>query len=542
LGRLGFGARSAVGPTATNRVGLRARTGSSSAGPELADMGDELLDYGDNEALERATVDGRIGSGARPAGRLGFSAGVQTAGAQRRAAGAAANAVRGLAASRLAVGGVLRSATARLTGLGARMGASSVGARQRANASRAVHSLPDSAARTATGAASALATAVKRLGNGEGGLRRFLAPVLGGLIVLILVLMGVRTVKAQQAKQLQQRFDSLITAAGQLEAQARASGDKNESQSLIHRAQALVDQANTLEPSQSRVATLRKDLQGDLDRLDNILALPDPVVLASLSTVGKDVNGTQVGGSSGGLFVIDAGGHRLIQVAPGQKVASAVAMKGDKNGSNQLADPKLVSVVDGQALMLDSNRNLWRYDPSKKNLEQIGLKSSDTWKDATAMAGYGPNVYVLDATVGNIYRYASRGGQFTDAPTRFLAKDDTDMLGKAVSLAIDGSVWALTSDGQVLKLEGGARVPFSISGLPQPIGKAAQLYTDAGVSSLYVLDVANSRVLQLAKDGRYLKQFNLNLPAPAVSFSVDEPARALYVLSANNVYQYALPS
>jgi len=27
-----------------------------------------------------------------------------------------------------------------------------------------------------------------------------------------------------------------------------------------------------------------------------------------------------------------------------------------------------------------------------------------------------------------------------------------------------------------------------------------------------------------------------------VSFSVDEPARALYVLSANNVYQYALPS
>jgi hypothetical protein len=434
---------------------------------------------------------------------------------------------------------MLRAAGARITRVGARAG-SAASSRQRGQAIDALQGLPSSTARAVSSALGWVAATARRTANGEEGPRRFLAPGLGVLIALLIVLMGIRTVRSQQAKQLQQRFDSLITAAGQLEAQARASGDKNESQSLIHRAQALVDQANTIEGNQPRVATLRKDLQGDLDRLDNILSLPDPVTLANLQTVGKDVNPIAMGGGANGLYVVDPGGHRLIQVTPAQKLATAIATKGDKNGTNQLADPKQVSVVDGQVLLLDSNRNLWRYDPGKKSLAQIGLKSSDTWKDATAMAGYGPNVYVLDATAGNIYRYASRGGQFTDAPTRFLAKDDPDLLGKAISLAIDGSIWALTSDGRVLKLEGGASVPFSISGLPQPIGKASQLYADAGVPSLYVLDVANSRVVQLAKDGRYLRQFNLNLPAPAVSFAVDEPAKALYVLSANTVYQYTL--
>ncbi|HEU0167229.1 MAG TPA: hypothetical protein VFS62_05600, partial [Chloroflexota bacterium] len=499
-GRLGFGSRGYAAHAATNRVGLTARHTAARAGGKVAGVEDELsagdrFDFSNAETSGTAARREGFSSSARPAGRLGFATAAGDPSAQSHAARATALRGRSALARGAGAASVLRGATERLSGLGARLGAASAGTRQRATVGRAMQNLPGSAARTASGLAASTAAAIKRLRAGEGGARRFVAPVLGALIALLLVLMGVRAVKAQQAKQLQQRFDSLITASGQLEAQARASGDKNESQSLIHRAQALVDQANTLEPNQSRVATLRKDLQGDLDRLDNILALPDPVVLANLATVGKDMNAVQLGGSSAGLFVVDAGGHRLIQIAPGQKIASGVATKGDKNGPNQLADPKLVSVVDGQALLLDSNRNLWRYDPTKKSLEQIGLKSSDTWKDATAMAGYGPNVYVLDATVGNIYRYASRGGQFTDAPTRFLAKDDTDLLGKATSLAIDGSFWALTSDGQVLKLEGGARVPFSISGLPQPIGKAAQLYTDAGVSSLYVLDVANSRVV-----------------------------------------------
>jgi hypothetical protein len=111
-----------------------------------------------------------------------------------------------------------------------------------------------------------------------------------------------------------------------------------------------------------------------------------------------------------------------------------------------------------------------------------------------------------------------------------------------VSLAIDGSIWVLNGDGQILKLENGGRQPFTISGLPQPLGKATQIVTQAGYQSLYVLDAGNNRVVEIGKDGRYLRQFNLNLPAPATGFWPDEPAHQLYVVAGNTLYQYELPS
>ena len=375
-----------------------------------------------------------------------------------------------------------------------------------------------------------------------GGRRRLVVPLLGLLVAILVAVIGVRAVKAQQAHQLQQRFDSLVSASSQLESQARSSGDRNESQSLIRRAQALLDQAATLEPNQPQVTGLRKDLQGDLDRLDSILALPAPSVVANLAAAAKDVNATSLAGGAAGFFVLDGGGHRVFQMPVGQTAPATIATKGDKAGSNQLADPQAISAVDGNVLILDSNRNLWRYSPDKKALAQVGLQSSDSWKSTTAMAGYGPNAYILDATLGNIYRYASRDGQFTEPPTRFFEKDDPAVIGKGISLAIDGAIWVLTSDGQILKLEGGGRQPFTLSGLPQPIAKASQIYTDPDEQSLYVLDVGSNRVVQIAKDGRYLRQFNLNLPAPATSFYPDEKGHALYVLSANNLYRYELPA
>ena len=47
------------------------------------------------------------------------------------------------------------------------------------------------------------------------------------------------------------------------------------------------------------------------------------------------------------------------------------------------------------------------------------------------MAAFGQNVYILDATLGNVFRYVSRDGIFTEVPSRFLEKDNRDLLGQA---------------------------------------------------------------------------------------------------------------
>jgi hypothetical protein len=372
--------------------------------------------------------------------------------------------------------------------------------------------------------------------------RRLLVPAVAAVLVLLVLLAAVRTIKGQQTRQIQQRFDSLVTAAAQLEGQARIDADHNEAQGLVRRAQALLDQATTLQPNQPRVASVRKDLQDDLDRMDSVVVLPQPAVLANFAGAAKDVNVTAIAADGQAFYGLDGGGQRLLQVMRQSSQSGVAASKGDKSGTNQLGVPKLLTVRDNGALLLDSNRALWSYSAAKPKLEQIGLKSAETWKDATAMSAYGPNLYVLDATLGNVWRYASRDGIFTDAPTRFFDKDNPDLLRQGVSLAIDGSIWVLTADGQILKLEAGAGQPLAINGLTQPIGKASQIATQAGFSSLYVLNAAGNRVFEIGKDGRYIRQFSLGLPNPVTSIWPDQPAHQLAVLSGNNLYQYQLPS
>lgn len=367
--------------------------------------------------------------------------------------------------------------------------------------------------------------------------RHLLAPLVATLAILLVLFGAVRMVKGQQARQVQQRFDSLVTAAAQLEAQARTDTDRSDALSLIKRSQALVDQAATLQPNQSRIAAIRRDLQADSERLDNVVALPEPAIAASFA---KDARPSFLGMDGTAVYALDLGAQRLLQ-APRGGQASVAASKGDKAGSNQLGSPKLLAMRDNVPLILDSSRNLWAYTPAKKQpLQQIGLKSADSWKDATAIAAYGPNLYVLDATSGNVFRYASRDSLFTEPPSRFFEKDNPDLLRQAVSLTIDGSIWVLTADGQILKLESAARQPFTLTGMPQPFGKPSQIATQAGFRSLYVLDAGN-RVVEIAKDGHYVRQFKLNLPAAVTSIWPDETARQLYALSGNSAYQYALP-
>ncbi|GEM_PF-4132871 len=367
------------------------------------------------------------------------------------------------------------------------------------------------------------------------GRRHLLMPLLAAACVVLVFFGAMRTINAQQARQLQQRFDSLVTAAAQLETQARNEPDRGSAQSLIRRAQALLDQAATLQPNQPKIAAVRKDLQADLERLDSILALPEPGLLASFNSVGKDVNPTLLAIDPNAAYVLDAGGQRVIQYLRQSKQLAVIASKGDKSGQNQLAPPKLITPRENGLLILDSSRNLWSWSGNK--LQQIGLKSQDAWREPAAMATYGPNLYILDPTIGNVFRYVSREGLFGDPPSRLLEKDTPD-LRQGVSLTIDGAVWVLGADGQILKYENGARQPFGVTGLPQPLSKPVQLYTEANWRSLYVL-AGNNRVAEIAKDGRYLRQFNLGQPATA--FWPDERARQLYVLSGSNLYQYQLP-
>ena len=73
-----------------------------------------------------------------------------------------------------------------------------------------------------------------------------------------------------------------------------------------------------------------------------------------------------------------------------------------------------------------------------------------------------------------------------------------ESLKGAIDLGIDGAVYVLTQNGTVQKFFNKAPQPFSITGLPEPIGRAAALVVTGGDperGNVYVLDAQAGTVL-----------------------------------------------
>jgi hypothetical protein len=158
-------------------------------------------------------------------------------------------------------------------------------------------------------------------------------------------------------------------------------------------------------------------------------------------------------------------------------------------------------------LILESD-GLLEYNPGW-GLAAAPIANTDTWQLPVAVDSYFGNLYILDPQIGQILRYLPTAEGYTDAVQYYFSGDVTVDLTGAVDLAIDGFIYVLYANGTIRKFEGGVPVDFQITEIDEPIDRAAAIYTapDDIARYIYVADAGNARVVQLNKDGRFVRQF-----------------------------------
>jgi hypothetical protein len=192
-------------------------------------------------------------------------------------------------------------------------------------------------------------------------------------------------------------------------------------------------------------------------------------------------------------------------------------------------------------LILESG-GLLEYNPSW-GLEALPIASRDTWGLPVAINSYFGNLYVLDTQAGQILRYVPTTEDYSNAAEPYFSQDAAVDLTGAVDMAIDGFIYVLYADGTIRKFEGGAPVDFQVTELDKPLNRASAIYAapDDIAQYIYVADAGNARVVQLNKDGRFIRQFkprdedkvDLNTLR---SIFVDELTGKLYLLNDHALY------
>jgi len=210
--------------------------------------------------------------------------------------------------------------------------------------------------------------------------------------------------------------------------------------------------------------------------------------------------------------------------------------------TNQFAqDDKNIYFADGQGVYSVAKATL-DVEKAKEKINTI-IKNVDLWKTPGGLGVYLGNIYVLDKNPsrnsrhGQILKFVATANGYSK--TNYLSQDLAPDFSQATSIAIDGSIYVLLSNGAIEKFTRGKEEHFIVSSLDKPFSSPSRIFTNIDTKNLYILDNGNSRIVVLSKDGAYQTQYQSDIFKNAKDFEVKETDKKVYVLSQNKIYEIA---
>jgi hypothetical protein len=353
-------------------------------------------------------------------------------------------------------------------------------------------------------------------------------------------------------------------------------GERHLEEARLHWEMALdhARNATRLRPGDPVATALQAQARAAIDHFDGIVRL-QPVQLWDFGP-GTGVPGYGVPGYERQLvvhgqmiFVLDPGGGwvaKLTLSPNGDRVVEQgdspiLVQTGQDVGEGEVGG--LVDCIWGSPggerqtsslLILGEDGGVISYDPAwvdEGGSPRLARSFLGTSPSSPAVVDFfGGRLYVLDKDANQIWRYNPREDTYPDRPDRYFVTSPPRSLVDALDMAIDGHIYVLYEDGEILQFLGGEHQPdFDVHGLPGDGMQAVALAVaqDGSSGAVYVADAGNKRVVVLGPDGAFQAQLRPDAAVGAEAFDaleslvVDEPARRLYVVSGGRLYVASLP-
>ena len=349
-----------------------------------------------------------------------------------------------------------------------------------------------------------------------------------GLFIIYLVLVGRSLVNRPGPEIVKTDYEAIYNQAAQLKVEAESAliyQDEEKARTNLAQADNLLAQAANSGDWGIKALKLRQEVADELATLDK----------AELSQVNKlwtvpqnkgDVKNIYLTSNKGAyaltsqtIFALKASGD----VFEGEELGKAINLGPEKSWL-ALASSDLLSITPKSKSFFTLNSQNREISDKKDLPQEVNNASS-------AVGTFDSAVYFFDPAENQIKLFSFQNGNITFS--RNWLKDESKgefQDDPAVGLSIDGSIFAATKSGKILKLSGGKKSAWNVEKPSVSFqGDQLQITTKPEYVNLYLLDPANKRVVIFAKDsGKLLGQVQNAALGQAVDFQVDEKEKTVY--------------
>ena len=207
-------------------------------------------------------------------------------------------------------------------------------------------------------------------------------------------------------------------------------------------------------------------------------------------------------------------------------------------GTDQIGEGLKAALSDSLAFVYSKDKGVLKIDITNQKVTTVA-KPDENWGQVITLMPFSSNVYLLDSSKNKIWKYVPTAGGYSEKREYLTSGTEVD-LSKAVAMQIDSAIYALTSDGQILKFLRGAKDNFTYEGLDKGVKDPKSFFVSSDSENLYVLDSGNQRLLILTKTGSYKGQIEGEKFGSATDLVVDEKGKKVYLLEGSKIYSVDL--
>lgn len=263
--------------------------------------------------------------------------------------------------------------------------------------------------------------------------------------------------------------------------------------------------------------------------------------------------------TSGGIFLANGNLYRLNPLTAEMQMmlAQEREIEGIKVGHlfGVAYDGNFLVVTDGRAIFFASSTDgaIWQ------SMQMEEINNQGPWQPGP-IAAFNESMYLLERDFRNIYVFTTNADEQVVAPADWVSVGDRVNLNIAVDMTIDGNIYVLLEDGQVITLRSGLETHrFELPGFDFQTQDPKAIITGPTTGYIYVVvedHDGGGRVIATDREGENAVIMELPIGFETGSSSildpfenvqdivVDEPSGTLYIINGDAVwsFQYTLPA
>jgi len=394
---------------------------------------------------------------------------------------------------------------------------------------------------------------IKRVSQEKGGSR---LPLLGVFsIICVIAMVAIGFVIRNHSRTTY--FSQLLEEARAEMGLARSGDTRAAAREHLHSAEEVVDQALEMRPTDPDAVALREELLLVLDEVNQVVRLQFSAQMPFAEPQNRPYRMLV---HADDVYILDQGtqqlqGYLLDELRRFQEPAAGAALLGPESRVGGVSVEQLKDFVwmeaggereSGNLLVLVNDGSLLQLD-ALRGFTLISVADSELWGDPRFIGGYSGHLYVLDAAEDRILKYAPTENTYDYSPTDYFLAETMVQLDNAVDMAIDGYIYVLLADGSIVKFLGGLQEAFSVQGLDDDgLENPTAIFASPETEYIYVADAGSERIVQLTKEGAFVRQFlpprdSTDAFQDLLELSVNEETGELFVLTSEALSLALIP-